>query len=271
MAGKGVAVSPGFFITSKNGGGTTSPGGVDKDVQFNDGGSFGGAAQLTWDKTTNTFLANAQPAGAVTLEAGPTPANTIEVAAADIAIEALEAGATLALSSDGEAELSSVNDEVLVSSQNGVVIQDTGANANSGITISAANIGGGTKGVTVLDEQPSGGDGIQLGSANNSVAIAAGGAQIFVAVGPPDTAQVQAPKILLSAGGDCTIVGSTVEIKDNSNNSVMASGGANTIGFLNAAPVARQVVTGSRASGAALVSLLSALAALGLITDSTTT
>lgn len=41
------------------------------------------------------------------------------------------------------------------------------------------------------------------------------------------------------------------------------------IGFLGAAPVARQTVSGSRASGAALTSLLTALANLGLITDST--
>lgn len=42
------------------------------------------------------------------------------------------------------------------------------------------------------------------------------------------------------------------------------------VGFLGAAPVARQVVSGSRASGAALVSLLQALVNLGLITDTTT-
>lgn len=41
------------------------------------------------------------------------------------------------------------------------------------------------------------------------------------------------------------------------------------LGFYNAAPVAQQTVTGSRAGNAALASLLSALAALGLIVDST--
>ncbi len=45
------------------------------------------------------------------------------------------------------------------------------------------------------------------------------------------------------------------------------AGGA--IGFLGASPIARPAVIGSRASGAALVSLLVALDALGLITDST--
>jgi hypothetical protein len=49
-----------------------------------------------------------------------------------------------------------------------------------------------------------------------------------------------------------------------------ATGSAAAVGFLGANAVVRQVVTGSRASGAALVSLLAALVNLGLITDSTT-
>jgi hypothetical protein len=272
MAGKGVALSPGFLLPSKAGAGSSvSPGGANTDVQFNDAGTFGGATQLTWDKTTNTFVASAKPAGAITLEGGPTPANVVEVAATEITVEALETGATLNLEADQEAELSSVNGEVLVSSQNGVTIQDTGSNPDSGITISAAGPSG-TDGVTILDEQDTGGDGIQISSANNAVSMSVdgGSAQIFVVKGTPDSAQIQAPKILLSAGGDCTIVGTTVEIKDNSNNNVVASGGGNTIGFLNATPVVRQVVTGSRGGNAALASLLTALATLGLITDNST-
>ena len=37
------------------GGGSTSPGGSDTQVQFNDGGSFGGDSELTYDKTSNTL------------------------------------------------------------------------------------------------------------------------------------------------------------------------------------------------------------------------
>jgi len=36
-------------------GGSTSPGGSDTQLQFNDGGSFGGDAGLTYDKTANTL------------------------------------------------------------------------------------------------------------------------------------------------------------------------------------------------------------------------
>ncbi len=41
------------------------------------------------------------------------------------------------------------------------------------------------------------------------------------------------------------------------------------VGFYGTTPVAKQTVTGSKTSGAALISLLAALVALGLITDST--
>jgi len=39
------------------GGGSTSPGGSDTQVQFNDGGSFGGDTGFTFNKTTNAITA----------------------------------------------------------------------------------------------------------------------------------------------------------------------------------------------------------------------
>lgn len=51
--------------------------------------------------------------------------------------------------------------------------------------------------------------------------------------------------------------------------SLGASGAAAQVGFLGATPVSRPTVSGSRGSNAALQSLCSALASLGLITDST--
>lgn len=47
-------------------------------------------------------------------------------------------------------------------------------------------------------------------------------------------------------------------------------GAANTVGLYGATPVAQQTVSGSRADGTAAASLLSALATLGLVTDSST-
>jgi len=40
-------------FTGTGGGGAGTPAAPDTSVQFNDGGSFGGDADLTWDKTTN--------------------------------------------------------------------------------------------------------------------------------------------------------------------------------------------------------------------------
>ena len=45
---------------------------------------------------------------------------------------------------------------------------------------------------------------------------------------------------------------------------------AGPVGFYGAAPIAKPAVTGSRGANAALASLLTQLAALGLITDSST-
>jgi len=48
------------------------------------------------------------------------------------------------------------------------------------------------------------------------------------------------------------------------------TGTSQKLGFHGATPVAKQTVTGSRGSNAALADLLTKLANLGLITDSTT-
>ena len=45
-------------ILATSGGGSGSPGGADTQVQFNDGGSFGGAIGVIWDKNASIFSAN---------------------------------------------------------------------------------------------------------------------------------------------------------------------------------------------------------------------
>jgi hypothetical protein len=44
-------------FTQFSGGAGSNPGGLDTQVQFNDGGTFGGDADFTWNKTTNTLTA----------------------------------------------------------------------------------------------------------------------------------------------------------------------------------------------------------------------
>ena len=55
-------------------GGTTNPGGTDKQVQFNDGGSFGGDAGLTFDKTSDLLTVG----GDINLDSGGTYSTTIQ-------------------------------------------------------------------------------------------------------------------------------------------------------------------------------------------------
>ncbi len=49
--------------SSITGGGGGSPGGSDTQVQFNDGGSFGGDADMVWNKTTNVLTVNGTVSG----------------------------------------------------------------------------------------------------------------------------------------------------------------------------------------------------------------
>lgn len=79
-------------------------------------------------------------------------------------------------------------------------------------------------------------------------------------------------------GGDVIIKGGTkpasgtagrVYLKDSVGNILMSIGGTNsTLSFYGVTPVTKPAVTGSRGGNAALASLLTQLAALGLITDS---
>ncbi|HEY0833589.1 MAG TPA: hypothetical protein VGE72_06720 [Azospirillum sp.] len=74
--------------------------------------------------------------------------------------------------------------------------------------------------------------------------------------------------VVLEAAGSDGNVRAQVRGKGTGGLQLEAAGGA--VGFYGAAPVTRRTVGGSRGSGAALADLLAALAALGLITDSTT-
>ena len=56
------------------GGGGGTPGGSDTQVQFNDGGSFGGSADLTWDDTAKLL----DVGGDITLDDGGTYTTTVQ-------------------------------------------------------------------------------------------------------------------------------------------------------------------------------------------------
>lgn len=85
------------------------------------------------------------------------------------------------------------------------------------------------------------------------------------------------PSTLASRFVDLTTAQTVAGNKTFSDYTVIVNGQVNegfrffgTVGFFGAAAAGRQTVTGSRSDGTALASALSALAALGLITDNTT-
>jgi hypothetical protein len=78
-AGTNITLTPvGNTITIDASGGAT-PGGSDTQIQFNDSGSFGGDADLTWDKTLNilTITGDAHITGKLTVD-GPIDPTYIE-------------------------------------------------------------------------------------------------------------------------------------------------------------------------------------------------
>jgi hypothetical protein len=77
------------------GGGAGTPGGSDTQVQFNDGGSFGGSADLTWDDTGKELGVG----GDINLDDGGTYATTLQVVTptADRTISFPDATGTVAL------------------------------------------------------------------------------------------------------------------------------------------------------------------------------
>jgi len=68
-----------FAQLTAGGGGT--PGGSDTQVQFNDGGAFGGATRMLWDKTNNILTVGTTSAGAFTAQ-GATGSTSTTVGAA---------------------------------------------------------------------------------------------------------------------------------------------------------------------------------------------
>jgi len=56
IAGNQLSISSGNTVTLPGGGGTTTPGGASGNVQFNNGGAFGGDANFLWDNTNKQMF-----------------------------------------------------------------------------------------------------------------------------------------------------------------------------------------------------------------------
>ncbi len=108
------------------------------------------------------------------------------------------------------------------------------------------------------------------GSAGDIYAIAAlsgtgVSAVTIVAVGYANTPSTN--PVAVSGGSG---LGATLNLGWTAANGVVVGGPSQKIGFYGAPPIARPSITGSRAGNTALASIVTALSAFGLITDSTT-
>jgi hypothetical protein len=193
-------LNPADFTLNNNqidAGAGSGPGGNDTDIQFNDGGAFGGDDTLTFDKTTQNFgFANTLPGAIVSFNLVGATSNVF-----------LTAGAT------GQIQID-LND--LMPGGIEIAAQENAPGAG-GILIVSANAGAGALGIEINDGDAVSGAGINIHSQHNGVKF----------------------------------------------------NGA-TIGFFGSTGTAKPTITGSKAANAALTSLLTALAALGILTDSTT-
>lgn len=106
------------------------------------------------------------------------------------------------------------------------------------------------------------------GSPVGGMVTTAGAARLFAGEAGDEDSSVEVAEhltllsrnqILLASGGTLATPGG-----------IVVGNATDEVGFYNANPVAKPTVTGSRGGNAALTSLISALASLGLVTDSTT-
>lgn len=132
------------------GGGSTSPGGSDTQVQFNDGGAFGGDSGLTFNKTTNLLTVGASTGdggqakvfGDINLDDGGTFTTTVQcVSPEEAVVTGSISGTTLTVSAVTSGALR-------------VGLTITGTGVTSGTTITALGTGtGGTGTYTVSVSQ----------------------------------------------------------------------------------------------------------------------
>src|SRR5580658_103912 len=89
------------------GGGGGAPGGSDMQLQYNNGGEFGGIAESIY--VAGAGLNIGAPGCGIGLAGGPTEADDIAILAGSIEIQALESAATLAVEADSDIDVTSNN------------------------------------------------------------------------------------------------------------------------------------------------------------------
>lgn len=105
-------------------------------------------------------------------------------------------------------------------------------------------------------------------ASNDTVQLRSNDGQTVVQIDGPNQA------VTVSAGNTAAVVfvdgkDQAVIVQATKNVQIQGNAGGN-LGFFNATPVAKPIITGSKGGNAALTSLLQHLAQMGLVTDSTT-
>jgi len=259
----------------------TAPASPTTSVQFNNAGAFGGSANFTYNTGTNTFTVGPAGSGIVTSTITTVPPAGTQVtgllrllgtnASATNGVgggislitgngTGTQRGGNFILTS-GDGGVSGNGGNITLTSGTGriggsfTMTSGYGSNTNGGSFTMSGGQGNTTGGTFTLeggDGEDDGGDvnifsGSTVAGASGNVSIRSGQG----GAGGNGELNLQNGTILAkySGGGDDPVV--------------------NQIGFYQTTPVDKPTVTGSRASGAALQSLLLALSNLGLITDST--
>ena len=261
----------------------TAPASPTTSVQFNNAGAFGGSANFTYNTGTNTFTVG--PAGATTTI--ETLAPTGSTAAGTLQLRGKNASAT----NGAGGGLSFLGGNALGTGTGGSLFfgsgESTAGNAGT-IDFLGGNgqIQGGTINLVAGNGITNGDGGVFLMTGGDGFGTGIGGefrmlaGNNFFGSAPGGGFYMQAGNADAGVGGDLQLVsgiGSSgsgnVYLGTNSNFTcftIAESSGVSQMGFFNATPVVKPTITGSRASGAALQNLLTQLASLGLITDSTT-
>ena len=259
----------------------TAPAGSTTQIQFNSSNAFGASANFTYNTGTNTFTVG--PAGSNVNSTITTVAPTGSTVAGILRLLGTNASATNGIG--GGITLTTGNGTGTQRGGNFILTSGAGGSTGNGgnitITSGTGRQGGNFSMVAGFGSNTAGGSFSMAGGQGSTL----GGALILEG---GDGA---------SSGGDITIrSGSTFGGFSGSINISAGQGGAagngiltlqqgamlaeysgggddpviHKIGFFNTTPIVKPTITGSRASGAALQDLLTQLASLGLITDSTT-
>jgi hypothetical protein len=264
---------------------TTAPAGSNTQIQFNSSSAFGATAGFSYNTSTYTF--NIAPAniGTVIIEpVAPTGSQT----STDINIRTKNASATngnggnilvaagQSIGTGTAGRLNFSGGAASSSGRGGDVLFTSGSGGFAGNMEFSAGSGGGTNsdggqfimsGGLATGTGYGGGFVLQAGNAQGS-----GTAGGFFLTGGSANTGIGGDLSFASGGGAAG--GGSIYLQTDANAAMMTIAqtlaGVGQIGFFNATPVTKPIVTGSRATGAALVSLLTQLAALGLITNSTT-